>query len=600
MIDISDNPFAVHSPDALDRVPAQNIVDLFVERYTRISAVKQSKHTFIWGARGSGKSFMLRYLEPQCQFIVNGSPSSFLEGDEAFIGVYTPCKKGEIDKAELDILEDSAAQVITEHLLNLTIAEETVSTLANQFPDEYISQSDAVDYVERITSLFGSGAIAAVEESVSESIEREEQPFKWFQHLVQEEKRRITHYLKNSPFADAKYTGATSGYHDFLLPMMADTQDLLGLENVPMYILLDDAFHLTEKQQRVVNTWIANRDQGTLCVKVSSSHERYETFETVGRGRIEHPHDYTEVNIDEIYTRETGNYAKKVKEIANKRLEISNVSANDIEDFLPKNAFEQKLLEDIQGEMAEEWEDNDISQRKGDYISRYAKARLFQELKQRKNQKSYAGFENIVHISSGRVRGFLDPCYLMFEEVKRGGKAPSEIEEIPTRIQDKILREYSREFLMDEPEKMKKDLSRERRTQLDKLTTLVNSLGEAFYRRLHNPDSREPRIFSFTINGEISDDSELREVLDLGRRMQFFRKSTYSSKEGGGREEWYIMNRRLAPEFKIDPTGFQGRLRLTPEKLRVGCEDPTEFVRLVLGDDEAQEPLDAYFKSNNE
>lgn len=599
MIDISKNPFTVHSPDALDKVPANRIVELFVEQYTRLSAVAQRKHTFVWGSRGSGKSFMLRYMEPECQFIEHGSPEEFLDSEQPYISIYTPCKKGEIDKHELEMLEQPASLTLSEHLLNLTIAEETTTTLSSQFPSEFVADEDAIAFVENVVGLFDSGSIAASKEVADENTEKEEHPFDWLNALVQEEKRRVTRYLQMVPFSDTKYEGSTSGYHDFLLPMMGHVQDILELRNVPIFILLDDAFHLTENQQKVVNTWIANRDQGTLCIKVSAARERYETFETLGRGRIETPHDYTEVNIDEIYTRETENYAKKVKKIATKRLELSDVPTKDIEEFLPKNEFEQELLEVIKEEMEEEWREKDEPGRLSDYISRYAKARLFQVQAERKNQKSYAGFENLVHISSGRIRDFLDPCYLMFEERRREGLDPSEIEKIPPRTQDKILREYSKDFLLEEPEKMKKDLPPDRRSHLDKLTTLINSLGQAFYQRLHDPRSREPRIFSFTIKGEIEGDSDLQEVLELGQRMQFFRKSTYSSKEGGGSEDWYIMNRRLAPEFKIDPTGFQGRLRLTPDKLEVACDDPGEFVRRVLGEDEYQEPLDTFFQENN-
>lgn len=598
MIGISENPFSVHSPDALDKLPAETIVDLFVEQYTRVSAVKQRKHTFIWGSRGSGKSFMLRYLEPECQFISYGSADEFLNSDQSFISIYTPCKKGEIDKSELEVLDEASSLVLTEHLLNLTIAEETVTTLSNQFPDGYIDSDDAVEFAENVVDLFDSGAIGSSVEAANANASAEENPFKWLHLVFKEEKRRVTHYLQKAPFSDTKYTGATSGYHDFLLPMMMNVQKMLDQKSVPIYILLDDAFHLTENQQRVVNSWIANRDQGTLCVKVSAARERYETFETVGRGRIEEPHDFTEVDIDEIYTRETSNYAKKVKKIANKRLEMSDVPASDIEEFLPKSEFEEELLKEIKDGMEDEWKQKGEPGRLSDYISRYANARLFQELAQRKNQKSYAGFENLVHISSGRIRGFLDPCYLMFEERKRQGKEPDEIEMIPPNTQDKILRDYSRDFLIDAPEKMKKDLPPERRTYLDKLTTLVNTLGKVFYKRLHNPDSREPRVFSFTINGNVPGGSDLNEVLELGRRMQYFRKGTYSSKEGGGREDWYILNRRLAPQFKIDPTGFQGRLRLRPEQLKLGWENPDEFVRQILDEDDSQQSLDSFARDD--
>ena len=75
----------------------------------------------------------------------------------------------------------------------------------------------------------------------------------------------------------------------------------------------------------------------------------------------------------------------------------------------------------------------------------------------------------------------------------------------------------------------------------------------------------------------------------MGVRYRYFQVRTYSTKEGGGRERWYILNRRLCPIYKLDPTGFEGRVSLTPELLVVACKDPNEFVRLRLKEGEQEE-----------
>lgn len=595
MIDISENPFAVHSPDALKEVPAETIVDLFIEDHTQLDNVKEKKHTFIWGPRGSGKSFMLRYLEPQCRFEEYSTPEQFFESDQPFLGIYTPCKKGEIDKTELDLLDDRASQVISEHLLNLTVAEETLSTLDSQFPEEHFDEKSLVEFAERIIGLFDSGSITSSKEYASDRYELEEDPIKWLQELFISEKRNIAHYLQElSLNPNTNYTGATSGYHDFLLPLMDSVQDLLGRQDTPIYIFLDDAFHLFEEQQEVINTWIANRDQSTLCVKVSSSRSRYQTFETKGPGMIELTHDYTEVDFEELYTNEDKQYAKKVRNIVEKRLELSDVPTDDIEEFLPEREFEQKKLEEISEQLKEEWIEEGKPGRRNDYITRYSKARLFQELAKGKTKKYYCGFNELVHISSGVVRNFLEPCQLMVNEVKRQGKDIDEIDHIPPKIQSEVMRQNAEDFLQEAPEKIAKSLSQEEMQYLDDLKTLIRSLGELFYKRLIDPESRQPRVDSFTVNGEISDDSDLGKVLKLGERIGYFKVSTYSKKGGGGRSDWYILNRRLAPMFKIDPTAFEGRLTLRPELLEIGCEDPHEFVRRRLGLDEDQVSLESF------
>ncbi|WP_420181838.1 hypothetical protein ACNO8S_09600 [Haloarcula sp. KBTZ06] len=595
MIDLAENPFAVHSPDALKDVPAEQIVDLFIKEHTQLDNVKEQKHTFIWGPRGSGKSFMLRYLEPQCRFVEYNSPDDFFDSDQPFLGIYTPCKKGEIDKTELDLLNDRASQVISEHLLNLTVAEETLSTLSGQFPSGYFNHDKKVSFSRKILDLFDSGSITASREYASDRYEQNKDPFKWLEELFISEKRQISHYLQELALSsDAKYTGATSGYHDFLLPLMSNVQQLLGRSDVPVYIFIDDAFHLFEEQQEVINTWIANRDQSTLCVKISSTRDRYETFETTGRGRIEETHDYNKIDFEELYTGEDKQYSKKVRDIVEKRLEVSGVPTTDIEEFLPYREFEQERLEEIKSELEDEWLEEGKPGRQSDYTSRYAKARLFQELAAGKTEKFYSGFDEIVHISSGVVRNFLEPCQLMFNEVKREGDNVDDITHIPPRIQHKVLKQNSEDFLKEAPEKIAKTLPEEDIGYIEDLKTLVRSLGELFYHRLHDPDSREPRVFSFTIRGDIPSDSDLDRVLELGERIRYFKVKTYSTKEGGGRSDWYILNRRLAPMFKLDPTGFEGRITLTPELLEIGCNDSSEFVRRRLDIDEKQESLNTF------
>jgi len=596
MIDVSENPFAVHSPDALNRVPAETIVDLFIKDHTQLDNVEERKHTFIWGPRGSGKSFMLRYLEPKCRFFEYDSPDEYFNREQAFLGVYTPCKKGEIDKTELEILDERSSQIISEHLLNLTVAEETLSTLDAQFPPNYFDNDDLVEFSKRIVGFFDSGSISSSKKFASDMYDQNQQPLSWLEALFTSEKRNISNYLKRRVLdPDAEYTGTTSGYHDFMLPLMSSVQDLLGRQDVPIYVFLDDAFHLFEAQQEVINTWIANRDQSTLCVKISSSRDRYETFETIGPGMIELTHDYTEIDFEELYTDEHKNYSKKVKDIAEKRLELSNIPTNDIDEFLPEWEFEKEELEKIREELEREYIEKGEPGRKSDYISRYARARLFQKLADGKTEKYYSGFGEIVHISSGIIRNFLEPCQLMVNRVKKKkGKNIENIDYIPPKIQNEVLTDISERFLQEAPEKLAKNLSQEDATHLDDLQILVRSLGELFYNRLTDPDSREPRVFSFTIRGEIPDESNLDRILKLGERIGYFKHKTYSTKEGGGVSDWYILNRRLAPRFKLDPTGFEGRMTLTPQLLEIGCQDTREFIRRRLDIDKNQVSLQSF------
>jgi hypothetical protein len=295
---------------------------------------------------------------------------------------------------------------------------------------------------------------------------------------------------------------------------------------------------------------------------------------------IEQPHDYSEVDVDELYTRSQSDYAEKVRLISEKRLRISGIENISIEEFLPSDPTEDALLKTIREETAAEWEKVGRPGRQTDYVYRYAIARLFQYLGAIKKRKSYAGFQNIVHLSSGVIRDFLEPCYLMFDACVRKGEDAHLVRLIPPSIQNDVMHRYSEEFLLSKFEDIRKDLPPERWSQLEALRTLIESLGRLFYERLHDPESREVRLFSFTIRG--SAPKEIDDVLRMGVRYRYFQLRTYSTKEGGGRERWYVLNRRLCPVLKLDPTGFEGRISLLPDHLALALTDTEKFVRLRL------------------
>jgi len=153
----ASNPFAVESPEKLT---AEQLVQLFVSDYTDINTVKQRKHTFIWGSRGSGKSMMLRYLEPRCQAIVHKGLGKTLEGNEPFLGIYCPCKEGQINKTDFDVLGESAQLVLSEHLINLTIASRLVVCLDEQVPIELVGEAERKTFSAELPRLFDAAAIA--------------------------------------------------------------------------------------------------------------------------------------------------------------------------------------------------------------------------------------------------------------------------------------------------------------------------------------------------------------------------------------------------------------------------------------------------------
>ncbi|WP_428305424.1 hypothetical protein [Lacipirellula sp.] len=594
---LATNPFVVETPEKLS---PQEIVALFIEKHTPIETLKQRKHTFIWGSRGSGKSMMARYLEPRCQHLLVGGLEAFFQSANPYLAIYCPCKEGHLNRSELQLLDRSSALTISEHAINLLVADRSVACLRSQFPPGFFEANRLVNFARRVVGLFDRASIAASLEIADATIKVDDGPLEWLQAILDAENRSIARYLQSLALhrVPAAYTGATSGYHDFLLPFFRLVKSLPKLESASSYILLDDADRLTTDQQSVVNEWMANRDHAVVCLKVSSRRDHYRTMTTRSGSTLEQPHDYSEIDVDELYTRSKSEFWEKVRLISDKRLELAKLSTRDIREFLPADAGETALLERMREEAATEWEEVGQPGRKNDFVHRYAVPRLFQHLRTTKKRKSYAGFDTLVDLSSGVVRDFLEPCYLMFDAVVSTGISPVDITSIPPKIQDDVIYRYSEEFLLGKFESLRQELPPEKWGTLDRLRTLVESLGRLFFKRLHDPDAREPRVFSFTVRGVLS--PEAREVLALGEQQRYFQHRTYSSKEGGGRDDWYILNRRLCPVYKLDPSGFEGRVQLAAEMVDLACQDTDRFVRTRLKVHEKDQTALLPFEDENE
>lgn len=576
---LSHNPFVVETPEKLS---PHEIVALFVVQHTPIETLKQRKHTFTWGSRGSGKSMMARYLEPRCQQFQPGGLETFFQSANPYLAVYCPCKEGHLNRSELRLLDRASSLIVSEHALNLLVADRLVSCLSEQFPKDFFQVADLAILARAAVRLFDRASIATSLEVADDQYKCDIDPLLWLRAIVDAESRKIAKFLQSLASQQDRetYSGATSGYHDFLLPFLKLIKNLPRLSTTSVYILLDDADRLTKDQQSIVNEWVANRDHAVVCLKISARRDHYRTMMTRSESLLEQPHDYSEVDVDELYTRSKSQYWEKVRLISERRLQLAKLPTTDIPTFLPPDTRETALFEDIKRDTAREWEKVGKPGRQSDYVHRYSVPRLFQRLRAAKKRKSYAGFDTLVDLSSGIVRDFLEPCYLMFDVLVSKGERPGGIAFIPPSLQDDIIYRYSEEFLLDKFESLRQELPPDQWGHLEKLRCLIESLGRLFFARLHDPTSRESRVFSFTVRGSLS--PEARDVLRIGRRHRYFQHRTYSTKDGGGREDWYILNRRLCPVYKLDPSGFEGRIQLTADLIDIACEDPDRFVRLRL------------------
>ena len=213
-----------------------------------------------------------------------------------------------------------------------------------------------------------------------------------------------------------------------------------------------------------------------------------------------------------------------------------------------------------------------------DDATRYARPDYIKELSTRRGgltNYSYSGFEQLVHISSGVIRHFLDAAAEMYAEEYSKKQL---VQQVSPAIQDRVVRGQADRLFFAEFDKIARDqaVATPRYERLEQLRTLVRGLGGAFFELLVSKAS-ERRVFSIALSD--TDDHEVLEVLELGVQYGYFHKSTIGTKKFAGRTPLYILTRRLAPFFSLDPTSFAGYQFITTAELRSAMTDAGAFVR---------------------
>ena len=142
------------------------------------------------------------------------------------------------------------------------------------------------------------------------------------------------------------------------------------------------------------------------------------------------------------------------------------------------------------------------------------------------------------------------------------------------------MRKHAEKFLTAELDALKDDstTTQDKLNKLEKLGNLLMAMGGTF-QAIMDSNRAERRVFSIAFSDQ--PDREILEVLKLGVAEGYLHESTIGNKEGTGRTRLYIMSRRLAPCFNLDPTSFAGYLFVTSDKVREAMHNPGRLIRQV-------------------
>ena len=569
---LKNNPFKVFTPEDME---ASDVHALFVHPFTDFNKIQEPGHTMVNGPRGCGKSMLFRYLLPDCQWLALEKELSEIP----FLAFLISIKNTVPNLTEFRRLSNMHADVIlSEHSLTVYFATKIFQAIGKlNLPDDQQAYTETIRFVEEsfFPRLRNCGReISQLDGHPQTAREVFGELTKVCDGLYSE----VVQYAKRLAFQSngiVMYDSALCGYTDFLFPVLQDLKRLPYLPTAPVYLLIDDADYLSQPQTVALNSWVSTRTQGEVSIKISTQ-LRYKTYDTATGLPIQAPHDYQSIDIADIYTTRRGRYLSRVEEIVALRLKNSGIQASPKE-FFPSDVEQEAKIDIIANELRRKWPESGRGNRPGDDALRYARPEYIRSLggtSKSTSTYSYSGFEQLVHISSGLVRYFLEPAAVMYDE-QRSVKPEESVLSIAPGIQNQIVRDEADRLMLSEFQRIEQQGDVEI-SQMGRLYNLLQWLGGTFFLKLVSDDS-ERRVFSVAISGKSSRDID--EVFGLGVRYSYFHRSSIGNKDGTGRTRLYVLTRRLAPYFSLDPTTFAGYLWVTSDVLGEAMENPERLVR---------------------
>lgn len=344
------NPFSIYSTEYFPENMREELINNTFIEPINFAMIVEPGNNIIEGHRGSGKSMILKYLsyEAQCK-------RKFKQKwDENYIGFYLKFKPSVVDTTIQEMFKGEKSiqwSIYFMTYVNLLIGEEIIKTLKFGHDNKYVIIDSEEQFVSEIIYLF-FGAISSPtnEKSLKNLI------------LIFQ---RVRNDLNQQHISERDLPS------DFLEQLLSSVKNhVKEWSEKNFYILLDEYDNLNDNQQKVVNTLIKNRSHS---FKVGVKFDEM-IYEDISNNLLEINNDFTYINTDrfDFDPRHPlhSTFEKFLIKVANKRLEAYNYK-NTIEKLIP----DEKV-------------DNKKGFEKGDY----------------------SGYKNVVKLSSGSIRDFLELC----------------------------------------------------------------------------------------------------------------------------------------------------------------------------------------------
>lgn len=562
------------------------ILTLFVGEYTNFLTIKKHFDTLIEGQRGTGKTMVLRYLGFGTQLKEwiekkNRLPEEFINNPNNYVGIYCRLEQGVFDKSDLKNIEnDERRERLFEHRLCLhcfACEDGILDTLKIVNSIRPVQPND----LRRLNALL---AVLLQEKRIEECIDLEETICFTKDTINTRIIEEDMHLGSLSP------GGIPTAFNPYLtmsgqvVPFLQFIKSVFKLP-CPFFFMLDDFDVLSASQQMCVFRTASARKLETVCFKYGIMSLGKKTNMAGTSRTYRAGDDYDPVSLDWTDEGLQGDYRRAAETIILRRLIATEWPTRDTSALFATWEHGRTIRGELRKEMFDEWQrlpSKAKPKTAQNYWTKYGNARYFQKLSSLKTNHRYAGFGEIIDISSGIYRQLLEICAGIIDKALASGWTPKSPSPISSETQNETIREYSDTMLNtlsqtagDTTELLTGDVS----ITSKHLVTLIESLSDLFYFRLHSK-SREPEIFCISIKDDIDANPFAKSILDVAVRESILhrRGSGYPSKTRGPRLPTYILNRRLAPRRGLG-IRMQGRIEMLSFGIELAANNREAFMK---------------------
>jgi hypothetical protein len=341
------NPFKVFSPEHLD---PGDVVDLFVTDSPGVDSIQSDGPAMLVGARGAGKSMLLRYMEPDCQALseyreLSGPSTKRAMRNLQYYTAYLTIRETDLSLPSLQLLDSTYASIpINECLFVLTISLNIVSRALRNDHFEKNGPTLTREIRELAQQILAGHATSLPNDIGKGEIMTEVDLLEAFRSWLENQYRSCVDYVDSlkPDKSPPPYNQKLFRFSTFFIPFVRLVKKLPSMpESNRFFLAIDDADKLSETQTKILNTWLSRRNTD-FSLKVAYEMYGYKTFYTASQTRIEAPHDYQEIRISDVYTsNKKTNFRQRMHQIVSRRLVKANITrGNQVinpDDFFPED-----------------------------------------------------------------------------------------------------------------------------------------------------------------------------------------------------------------------------------------------------------------------